>query len=81
MSNVEVGVVIGCVFLGIVAWDIYLATDGKSGNTISERARRLGRMWPPFRILLSVAIGVLLGHFFWAESCAQQADICAEMSK
>lgn len=78
MSKQIVTIICLIAFLSIVAFDVYLWRDRKFGNTISERARRAGRVWPPFRILLAFSVGMLMGHFYWPESCETQSSICNE---
>ena len=60
-----VGVFVLSAFLIIVLFDVALLLDGRKSNTISANARRLGKAWPPFRLLVSFGIGLVLGHLWW----------------
>jgi H+/Cl- antiporter ClcA len=54
------------VFVAVfVAIDVVLAVDKSKGNTYSEIITKTGERHPWFRILFLVAVGVLLGHWFW----------------
>jgi hypothetical protein len=50
-----------CIGAALIGWDIWLAVDDKPGNTISEIIRRYSRKY----LFIPVAIGVLIGHWFW----------------
>ena len=88
MSRAAVSAVCVVVFLLIVSWDLYLDHDRVKGNTISARARALGRAWPPARLLIIFALGLVFGHFWWtpqdvydtggAECITQQQDAGAK---
>jgi hypothetical protein len=45
-------------------FDWWLDRDGVDGNTYSERFRWLGRAWPPARLIVSFAFGVLAAHWW-----------------
>ena len=55
----------------IITWDIFLALDGRVGNTISEVVRTFARNNKWFAYLLVGAFGGLTTHFFkttqWCE--------------
>jgi len=55
-------IVVVSIFLLI---DIKLNFDKTPGNTYSEIIRDTGNRWPAFRIMFCIAVGVLLGHWFW----------------
>ncbi len=38
--------------------------------TVSEQVWTLSRSYPPFVFLVSISLGILLGHLFFAASCA-----------
>jgi hypothetical protein len=65
MSNSAVAILMAVVFCVVVGIDIWLAADGKDGNTYSERIRAWGKRWPPFRAAVLLFLGVLAGHWFW----------------
>lgn len=50
----------------IVGFDVYLAVDNRDGNTYSEIIRAAGRKWIALIILISFAMGLLAGHWWWA---------------
>lgn len=52
------------LLVGILAWDVWLALDGKPATTISATAFR-ARPW--VRLVVVFALGVLCGHFGWAQ--------------
>lgn len=47
----------------LVGWDVYVATNDEPGDTISE----LVYAWSTDHLLVPVAFGVLVGHFFWPQ--------------
>jgi hypothetical protein len=57
---VVLGIVI-TITLGVIIWDLKLATDKVEGNTISEIMTKLAHKHP----MVSFAWGVLMGHWFW----------------
>jgi DMSO/TMAO reductase YedYZ heme-binding membrane subunit len=65
LNNSTVGWLVLGIFAAIVIFDTLLALDGKPSNTISANARRLGRYWPPFRLLVTFATGLTIGHLWW----------------
>jgi hypothetical protein len=64
VNNTAVTILMACAFVLLVGVDVYLAVDGKDGNTYSERIRAWGKGWPPFRLLLAASMGGLLVHWF-----------------
>jgi hypothetical protein len=44
-----------------IIWDIYVASNRRSGDTESEVIRDFALKHPSF----ALAVGVLMGHFFW----------------
>jgi len=64
MSPTTISVLVGILFLVIVGFDIYLATDSIKGNTYSARIRQWGRKWKWFPYVISLGFGALTGHFF-----------------
>lgn len=66
MSNSTVGWFCLGVFVLIVIFDVVLALDSKPSNTISANARRLGKLWPPFRLLVTFGTGLVVGHLWWS---------------
>jgi hypothetical protein len=60
ISAKTTAIVASCIVLGIIIFDIVLASDGVKGNTISE----VMRYWSSKVLLLPWAWGVLAGHFF-----------------
>lgn len=47
----------------LIAWDIYVATNKKKGDTISEVTLDFARRHPVIPFLL----GVLCGHLLWPQ--------------
>jgi len=68
LSNAGTVVVMAILFLLVIGIDVWLALDKKVGNTYSERIRAWGKIWPPFRLILSFGMGVLAGHWFWGSA-------------
>jgi hypothetical protein len=58
-------IVMAALFVGIVAWDIWLAATGR--KTISQVVRGWGRASIPAVIVIAFGFGLLAGHFFWAD--------------
>jgi hypothetical protein len=48
----------------VIAVDVWLAVDGRPGNTYSEILRRWGDRWPVLVGALAFGMGLLLGHWF-----------------
>lgn len=57
------GVMIGAA-LGLIGWDVVVATNKKKGDTISEMLLAAGKNTP----MLAVAWGILTGHLFWPQA-------------
>jgi hypothetical protein len=51
------------VTIGLIAWDIHLATNPVQGDTISEIILKLAYQHP----VLPFIVGILCGHFFWPQ--------------
>jgi len=71
MSPTVVSVFMVVVFVSLFAIDWLLAKNAKKEDTFSERLRALGKYWPPARILIAMAIGLIGGHLFWTPK-----DVC-----
>lgn len=74
-------IIMGVVTAGLIAWDIYVAVKGRKrknhpeeGPTISEVVHGMGRKY----LIVPVAAGVLIGHFFWPQRPVTEKD-CAPM--
>jgi len=54
---------IGLAILAVIliGWDIYLATNSQTGDTISE----VVQFWSMRHPIFAYAYGILGGHFFW----------------
>jgi hypothetical protein len=53
-------------FLLLGAWDLVLIAKGKlSGNSASGVILEVARQAPVWTVLVALAVGVLVGHFFW----------------
>jgi len=65
MSSTAVSIFMIAAVALFVAVDVVLFRDKYPGNTYSEIIRDTGNRHPWFRVLFLVAVGVLLGHFFW----------------
>jgi len=63
-AAIAIGALIVSVLIG---FDVYLALDGKAGNTWSE----IVRDWSGETPIVPWICGVLTGHFFHPESIAQ----------
>lgn len=59
--------VFGLLLIGVVIWDVFLATNGVDGDTISESIAWVGGRSLVFALVFVFALGVLVGHFFWAQ--------------
>ena len=64
MSPVATAIVALTAMTLLVVLDVYLATDRRRGNTYSELLTRLGKIWPPIRLLLSFGMGLLAAHWW-----------------
>jgi hypothetical protein len=65
MSNLAVSITMAVIFLLIVVWDVALALDGRRGNTISARVRDWDRRFGGLKLLISMGMGLLAGHWWW----------------
>ncbi len=65
MSQSWVAILMLCITVMIVLFDIVLALDSQKANTISAVSRRIGKLWPPTRIIVPFACGVIVGHIWW----------------
>jgi hypothetical protein len=65
VSPTVISVFMGVIFVALVGFDLYLSHDARTGNTFSARFRALGRFWPPSRLVITLAIGMCLGHWWW----------------
>lgn len=65
MSSTVVSIFMGVVFVTLAGFDLYLSHDARTGNTFSARFRAVGRWWPPARLIITLAIGMCLGHWYW----------------
>lgn len=61
-KKTTIGVIVGAV-LGLVGWDVVVATNKKPGDTISEVLLKASKNTP----LIGVAWGILTGHLFWPQ--------------
>jgi hypothetical protein len=62
VNPVVVTIIAVAILALVIAWDIWLATDDVSGNTISHQLRKLGK---GVRLIAATSVGVLLGHLWW----------------
>jgi len=51
--------------LAFIIVDIYLALDGRKGNTYSEIIREASKKWMPIIMILCYGFGLLSGHWWW----------------
>jgi hypothetical protein len=58
----------GIVLLVIAVYDTIMATNKVSGDTISEITIRWAYGHPIAVLCFGLALGVLLGHLFWAQA-------------
>ena len=65
MSNTVVVILMVVLTSLIIGWDIWLAVDGKDGNTISERMKALETWFPFFKYLVIFGMGLVIGHWYW----------------
>lgn len=66
MTPAAVSAIMGVLFVLIVGWDVYLALDGRKGNTISARLREWDRRFGGVKLLISFGFGLLAGHWWWS---------------
>lgn len=65
MTNLHTAIVMAVFFVVIIGLDVWLALDGRKGNTYSERLTAWGKAWPPLRLLIVFGMGLLAGHWYW----------------
>ena len=51
------------VVMALIGLDVYLATDGKTGNTYSEIIRTWFARWEWLYYSVAFALGVLMSHW------------------
>lgn len=56
-------IIVAVLFALVVGIDVWLWRSG--GKTYSQTLRGWGRLWPPSRLIISLGIGVVLGHLYW----------------
>lgn len=61
-KKTTVGVIVGAA-LGLIGWDVVVATNKEKGDTISEVLLKASKNTP----LVGVAWGILTGHLFWPQ--------------
>jgi hypothetical protein len=61
MKKRKVMITIVVLIAGLIGWDIYLATDDKKENTISNLIQDASHEHP----MIPFALGVLIGHWLW----------------
>lgn len=66
MSNEGTVAIMAAFFVSVIGVDVWLAMDGKKGNTYSERLREWGKKWPPIKMIILFAMGLLAGHWWWS---------------
>lgn len=57
-----VAAVLIAAFVVLFAYEVWQAGHGQP--TISEQVWAFNKAWPPFRFLVGLGLGVLLGHLF-----------------
>ena len=69
MEPSTVLLIFGCslltVFAAYIGWDVWLAVDGKKGNTITEVTRALTQRHPWIIFFTGLIVGFLAGHFWF----------------
>ena len=61
------------ITVALILVDLYLATDDKKGNTYSEVLRGWFKSMTWLFLLVSFALGVLMGH--WAPKLLADSDV------
>jgi hypothetical protein len=59
------GVSLLAAFAGYIAWDIWLASDKRKGNTITEVVQSITAKHPWIIFFTGLIIGFLAGHFWF----------------
>lgn len=57
------------LWIGLIAWDVFLGTDGEPGTTISAVMKTISRV-----PAISYVFGVLAGHLFWNRKGSETPD-------
>jgi hypothetical protein len=65
-KKVTISILIAVALL-LIGWDIYVAANKDSGDTISEIL-----LWTSQRPILPFAMGVLMGHLFWPQNRSKE---------
>jgi hypothetical protein len=61
-AKITACIIVG-VTIGLIGWDIYVASDGIAGDTISEIMLKVAKDHP----IVPFALGVVIGHLFWPQ--------------
>lgn len=64
MSPLATTIFMVVVMTALSLFDLWLDRDDRDGNTYSERFRALGKAWPPARLIIAFAFGVLAAHWW-----------------
>lgn len=59
--------VMGVAAVGLVVWDIIVASNRTSGDTISELTLGFAQRYPVAVFSIGLTLGVILGHLFWPQ--------------
>lgn len=65
MKPLFVAILLILIFLLIIAIDVWLCIDNIPNNTFSSIIELWVAAWPPLRLILVFALGLLAGHLFW----------------
>jgi hypothetical protein len=65
-KKVTISILIAVALL-LIGWDIYVAANKDSGDTISEIL-----LWTSQRPILPFTMGVLMGHLFWPQNRSKE---------
>lgn len=60
-KKVTISILIAAALL-LIGWDVYVAANKDSGDTISEVL-----LWVSKHPVLPFALGVVMGHLFWPQ--------------
>lgn len=58
-----VWVTMALIFVFVVSLDVWLMQTDR--ETYSQRVRFWARVWAPSRLLITAAMGALIGHWYW----------------
>lgn len=61
-KKITIGILIACAAI-LIGWDIYVAANSSSGDTISEITLGFAQKHP----VVPFALGVIMGHLFWPQ--------------